>query len=177
MKNFITLSQSSVNSFSMFFFFIILLLPPIVKAQSETNSRGGDLFKELATLDSLFFGAIFNNCDPEKAEVLLAKDIEFYHDKWGLDDSPSANWIDSLKEECPGENKKRELIRGSLEIYPLKNYGAIQMGEHLFYEKQDDGSSKLYEKAKFTHLWRRGESGQWKLSRILSYDHQPVETK
>ena len=74
---------------------------------------------------------------------------------------------------------RRELIKGSLEVYPLYNngilYGAIQTGEHRFFEKQENQPEKAGSIAKFTHLWIL-DNNQWKLKRILSYNHQSLKS-
>jgi hypothetical protein len=68
---------------------------------------------------------------------------------------------------------KRELVAGSVSVYPLNNYGAIQMGEHRFYVVSN-GKENLAEVAKFVHLWKK-ENGAWKLARVLSFDHKPAK--
>ena len=69
---------------------------------------------------------------------------------------------------------RRELVDGSLKVYPLYDngvlYGAIQEGEHRFFEKNGNQPEKAGSTAKFTHLWIL-DHNQWKLKRILSYDH------
>jgi hypothetical protein len=63
---------------------------------------------------------------------------------------------------------RRELVPGTLEVYPLKGYGAIEVGEHRFCHdedgKQDCGTMK------FSMVWRQ-TGATWKLSRVLSYAH------
>ena len=72
---------------------------------------------------------------------------------------------------------RRELVEGSLKVYLLKNngvlYGAVQMGIHKFYAIEKDKPEYLTSTAKFTHLWKL-ENGEWKLSRVISYDHQAI---
>ena len=62
----------------------------------------------------------------------------------------------------------RDLVQGSLEVYPIKDYGAIELGVHRFCHKengQDDCGS-----FKFVMVWRKiGET--WKVSRVISYGH------
>ena len=114
-------------------------------------------------LDSLFFDA-YNNCKLEVFEALISEDIEFYHDRGGLSTSKSG-LITSLKNNVCGK-VKRELLAGSIEAYPIPNYGAVQMGAHRFYNfsEKDPGPSRF---AKFVHTWKR-ENGQWKLARVIS---------
>jgi hypothetical protein len=64
-----------------------------------------------------------------------------------------------------------EPIVGSLRTYPIKNYGAIAIGEHRFCEL---ATQRCVGVAKFTHVWRE-RGGQWQMTRILSYDHQPLK--
>jgi len=70
----------------------------------------------------------------------------------------------------------RKLNNESLEVYPLYNnevlYGAIQEGTHEFYEQYKGEEPRKTSEAKFTHVWIL-ENNQWKLRRVLSYDHQP----
>jgi hypothetical protein len=47
------------------------------------------------------------------------------------------------------------------------------MGEHNFYVTEK-GVEKLEGRAKFTHIWLLTKDG-WKMSRVLSFDHQAVK--
>ena len=60
---------------------------------------------------------------------------------------------------------------GKLKVYPLNNYGAIEIGVHRFYQLLPGKPEKLVEVSQFTHVWKKEEGG-WKLSRVLSYDHR-----
>ncbi|WP_157717331.1 hypothetical protein [Christiangramia echinicola] len=51
--------------------------------------------------------------------------------------------------------------------------GAVLSGEHLFYI-QEENSERLDGQAKFNHLWLLKE-GEWKMHRVLSYDHRAPE--
>ena len=55
----------------------------------------------------------------------------------------------------------------------MDNYGAVQTGEHVFYIKGEDGKEVLDGKAKYTHVWKY-EKDQWRISRVISYDHGPA---
>jgi hypothetical protein len=61
-----------------------------------------------------------------------------------------------------------------LEVYPIKDYGAIEIGAHRFChkEKGNDASPARTDCGtfKFAMVWRKiGDS--WKISRVLSYGH------
>ena len=143
------------------------------------DPASSSLIKEINELDSILFAAIFDNCDVETVKSMIATDVEFYHDKWGVTATSSDDMITSFIQGCEaqanGSNNKarREVIKSSIEIFPIKNYGAMQRGKHLFYQLKD-GSFQFTESGQFTHLWNKTDEG-WKLTRILSYDHKPTK--
>jgi ketosteroid isomerase-like protein len=59
-------------------------------------------------------------------------------------------------------------------VYPLNNYGAIQVGIHRFYAIAEGKKDQLTETGRFTQVWKK-EDGKWKLARVLSYDHKLAE--
>jgi hypothetical protein len=67
-----------------------------------------------------------------------------------------------------------------MEIFLLKNndtlYGTGQTGIHTFYETSAGKSKQLRSTARFTHLWLL-ENNNWKLKRVLSYDHKVSDAK
>jgi len=133
-----------------------------------------DYEKTILKLDSLFWKS-YNSCDLEKFQTFLTDDLEFYHDKGGLTVT-STKLLDQVTNGlCGDENVRlrREAIKGSVQIFPLNKYGAIITGTHVFYLNEKNKPEKLIEKAKFTHVWKL-ENNQWKMSRVLSYDHQQV---
>lgn len=155
------------------FIFFLLLPAHLLSAQPEELSA---LFNTLKTQDSLLFEAGFNTCDISRFQALLSEDMEFYHDRSGITDSKEA-FIGSIGNGlCKMEYKAiRRLVEGSLQVFPMYNngrlYGAIQTGEHRFYAIYPGKEEALTSTAKFTHLWLL-EEGEWKLARVLSYDHQ-----
>lgn len=52
-------------------------------------------------------------------------------------------------------------------------YGAVETGEHVFYERQGDGEERLVGRARFAQMWKL-EGDVWKLARVFSYDHAPL---
>ena len=126
-------------------------------------------------MDSVFFVAQ-NECNLQDYEAFLTQDFESYHDKAGLTtprDSEMADMQIFCGEQRKRQPLRRELIPGTMEVYPLNNYGAIESGEHVFYLQINDGTEKLVGQAKFTFIWRK-QLKDWKLARVLSYDHQPL---
>jgi hypothetical protein len=134
-----------------------------------------ELFDTIARMDSLLFEA-FNNCRIEEFTSLLTDDIEFYHDQSGLMLS-SKTQSEGLKNRCSEQDKngilRRELVKESLEVYPINNYGAVEIGVHNFYRTLVGQKEKLTTVAKFVNIWEK-KNGRWKVSRIISYGHDEM---
>ncbi len=132
---------------------------------AQDAARGGPLFDELARMDKELFDAAFVTCSADRFRALFTEDAEFYHDRTGASVGEAVRTLKS----CPRDNGvTRTLVPGSLEVYPMQSYGAIQIGRHVFARKGEPGS----EDAKFVHLWKQ-ENGVWRLARVLSFDHRP----
>lgn len=122
------------------------------------------LYKTIVELDSAFFDA-YNNCSSElqKYSSFYSDAIEFYHDNGG--------YMNSKQEIVSGTQKyvcgkvTRELVKGSIEVYPIKNYGAVEMGLHKFHNKEDPNS--VPKTGRFTIIWKQ-ENSQWKITKVIS---------
>ena len=144
----------------------LLLAAAIPAAHAQDTATSGPLFDDLARMDRALFDAAFVTCDTAAFRAIFTDDAEFYHDRTGLAVGEDARTMKS----CPRDNGvTRTLVPGSLEVYPLNDYGAIQMGRHRFARAGEPGS----EEAKFVHVWKR-EGTTWKLARVLSFDHRPA---
>jgi hypothetical protein len=151
-----------------------LSLPSLpAHAQVSNNS---ELFATLKSCDARLFDVGYNMHDIKPFEELISDNFEFYHDKGGATVGKAA-FLDSIRNgifNLP-YHARRELVPGSLVVYRMEKngvlYGAIQMGEHRFFALEPGKPEYQTGHALFTHLWLL-EDGQWKLSRILSYDHE-----
>ena len=140
----------------------------IAAAQFKPNSPvPKELIDKIASLDSALFQT-FNTCDLEAFATFFSDDIEFYHDKGGVTPSIQA-LVESIKNNVCGKIR-RELVAGSLEVYPIPNFGALQVGAHRFYQRVNGKESPPGNPAKFVHLWQQ-KDGVWKITRVFSYDH------
>jgi hypothetical protein len=136
----------------------------MVSAQ-QTPTDQGDLFKTIKAQDAALFGAV-NRCDLTTLGGMVAEDLEFYHDLNGLAVGRKV-FIESVKNNLCGK-VTRELIESSLEVHPLKGYGAVEIGIHRFHHPGVE-HDELGE-ARFVHLWQF-KDGAWKLSRVISFEH------
>jgi hypothetical protein len=96
-------------------------------------------------------------------EEIISEDLEFSHDQGGLMTSKQ-KLNEALKVNICGK-VTRELMKGSLEVYPIKGYGAVEMGLHGFHNIKEPGAQVHY--SKFVHIWKR-ENASWKLTRVIS---------
>jgi ketosteroid isomerase-like protein len=132
-----------------------------VHAQEQTP-----LYKEIAAMDKVLFDA-FNRQDAAGVKAVFSTDLEFFHDMGGLQNYEQ-NDEATRKLFARNLHLKRELVPGSMEVYPVKNYGAIQTGQHTFchIENGKDDCDTF----KFLQIWKQTADG-WKLARVVSYGH------
>lgn len=141
---------------------------------ADGGLRSGPLFDDLARMDAMLFDASFASCDAAKANAIFADDVEFYHDKDGLSVGEQVREnTRRLTSSCPGKHGiTRTIVPGTLRVYPIEGYGAMQVGVHRF-DEQGAATSTL---AQFISLWHF-QDGQWRLARVLSFDHHSIDAK
>lgn len=149
-------------------------------AQRAGPAQTQQQFDEVAAADQALFSAFFDRCDMETLAKMVTDDFEMFHDKNGYMAKSGKEFLDAIAGTCArqktGEDyrARRELVPGTLKVYPLNNYGAVEIGVHRFFQLLPGKPEKLVEVSQFTHVWKKEESG-WKLSRVLSYDHKLTE--
>ena len=116
---------------------------------------------KIKSLDSLFFDA-YNRCDTALQAKMYNDSIVFMHDKDGLTTSKKEIISSTVKYICG--KVERQLIENSIEVYPIKDYGAIEIGLHRFYNKQENSYSPPY---KFILFWKH-ENGEWTIEKVVS---------
>ena len=126
-----------------------------------------DLYETVAGLDTALFDA-YNHCNLEKLGSMVVEDLEFYHDQSGLSVGRQT-FVDAIKANICGK-VHRELVPGTLEVYPLKGYGAVEIGVHRFTHPDDPNALG---EAKFVTIWQLKDR-VWRISRAISFDHHSV---
>ena len=120
----------------------------------------------VAGLDRRMFDA-YNAHDVDGLMAWFTEDLEFYHDNGGLLDFQQVK-AGFTSVFANNKDIRRELVDGSLEVYPIKGFGAIQIGAHRFCHtengKPDCGTFR------FLQIWRF-KDGVWKVAREVSYGH------
>jgi hypothetical protein len=130
-----------------------------------------DLFRAVAEQDAALFDA-YNRCDLEKFAAFFADDVEFYHDHGGVTRGSKA-LTESIRKNICGKTT-RELVPDSLEVYPMDNYGAIEIGVHRFHHPA--APDEPVGEGRFIQLWQYDKSNAtWKVTRVMSFDHHPLK--
>ena len=141
-----------------------LTAPP--QSAAPKPAAKNELYQQVAKLDAEMFAA-FNAHDVDKLMSYFAPNLEFFHDKGGLSDfSQTKAGFTRLFAQSP--DISRTLVPGSLEVFPIKGYGAMHIATQRFCHvengREDCGNSK------FVMVWQQ-QAGTWKITRVVSYDH------
>lgn len=128
---------------------------------------GNQLTTVVTDLDANLFAA-YNSCDLVSFARFIAPDIEFYHDKGGFEFGRQ-KLVQSIKDNICGK-LRRVLVPGTLEVYPIPGYGALETGADRFCDLQTGNCDAF---SKFSQLWKY-QNGTWRLTRVFSYDHRSV---
>jgi ketosteroid isomerase-like protein len=150
-------------SLRIFLFILPALCATFANAQSGKQTE--PLFATVKALDAKLFDA-YNHCDLATLGDMVSDDLEFYHDQTGLSVG-KAPFLAAIKQNICGK-VQRTLLPDTLEVYPLKGYGAVEIGIHRFHHpgRPEEGVGD----ARFITLWHFKDGG-WKVTRVISYDH------
>ncbi|HEY8930020.1 MAG TPA: nuclear transport factor 2 family protein [Mucilaginibacter sp.] len=145
---------------------IVLAVTTTVSAQNNDayvyKPASQELYNTIARMDSVYFTA-YNNCDMEKQAAIYSDSIEFYHDRGGLETSKQ-NLLTAIKNNICGK-VTRVLVKGSMEVYQIPGYGAVEIALHKFINHQENDS--VSKPDKFIVVWRqRGD--KWQITRVIS---------
>ena len=151
----------------LYAFLISLLVTISVSAQEKKVAPTPlELYKEIERADSILFQA-FNRQDMTTFKAMFTEDLEWFQDNGGL--MPYKTIFKNFGNTFKNENKlSRVLVKESLEVHPLKGYGAIEIGSHQF--RHFENGKEEVGTFKFLMIWNK-KDGQWKISRVVSYDH------
>ena len=145
----------------------LLFIQNIAIAQEKKVApTTNELYREIEQMDEIMFNA-FNEKDIEKFKSLFTSDLEWFQDNGGLlnYDTVFTNFSNMFKNE---NRLTRKLVKGTLEVHPIKDYGAIETGMHEF-RHMENGKEEIGT-FKFLMIWQKKDN-QWKISRVVSYNH------
>jgi len=133
---------------------------------SAAAQTSGPLFNEIARQDSLQFAA-FNARNLDGLMAYFDSSLEFYQDNTGVRN------YEQVKQAFGGVFKMvyvltRKLVPGSMEVYPIKDYGAIETAQHTF-SHIENGQLQVGT-FKYMQIWQK-KDGVWRVTREISYGH------
>ena len=138
--------------------------------EPATKRAAEPLFDKISALDTAVFDA-FNSCSSpaqlRKHASYFAPNVEFYHDTGGVTWSRQEMLTNTEKNACG--HFRREIVPGTLRVFPIKDFGAIELGSHRFCQL---ASGKCEGIADFVMVWSN-QNGSWQITRVLSYGHRP----
>lgn len=144
-----------------------LFVITITRAQEKKVApTSQELYNEIAAMDTQLFEA-FNEKDISKFKPMFTEDIEWYQDNGGLLTYETV--FSNFEKMFKNENKlTRTLVKGSLEVHPIKDFGAVEVAQHQF-RHMENGKEEVGT-FKFVAIWKKIDN-QWRVSRMISYDH------
>jgi len=125
------------------------------------------LYETILKQDSMLFEA-FNTRNLTALKSYFTNNLEVYQDNTGFRN------YDETVQAFAGLFKMdyvltRRPIIESIEVYPIKDYGAIETGQHTFCHTENEKlECATY---KFVHIWEN-KDGKWKIAKIITYGHK-----
>lgn len=145
---------------------IILFTVTCYAQEKKVAPTSSELFNEIEQMDATVFNA-FNKQDMPVFKALFTEDLEWFQDNGGLLSYETV--FRNFSTMFQNENKlTRTLVKGTLEVHPIKDYGAIEIGTHQF--RHIENGKEEIGTFKFMMIWQK-KDGKWKISRVISYDH------
>jgi hypothetical protein len=134
--------------------------------EHKVAETGKSLYNKIAEMDSLLFGT-YNTQDVAKMKTYFTTDLEWYQDNGGLlnFETVFTNFQSIFNRP---DKLNRELVPATLEVIPIKGFGAIEIGKHRF-KHYEDGKLQVGT-FRFVMIWKN-ENEDWKVSRVISFDH------
>ena len=145
----------------------IFALLAAATAAAAPSAPADPLTAEIAAIDAKVFTA-YNTCDLDTFARYFDPNVGFFHDTGGAT-FDRKTVVDNMRKYICGK-VHRELLPASLHVYPIKDYGAIEEGEHYFCERASGQCEGI---AKFVIVWARREDG-WHSTEVLSYGHRTM---
>lgn len=145
---------------------VVVLLLAVAVTAAAGSPADPKLHAEIEKADAELFAA-FNGRDAERLATFFSEDLEFYHDLGGLQRYNEV--MESFRTKLARNNGlRRELVPGTLQVFPVPNFGAMQLGSHKFchMENGKENCGVFH----FAHVWQK-KDGKWQITRVLSFGH------
>lgn len=149
---------------------LLVAAPSAILAQPDK----GTAWDEAARAADQAYWDAYNLADPDKMNVWLAEDVEFYHDRGGtLIGKKALSAANNVMKTAPVK-LRREAVPRTVHFYPMRQgdtlYGAVVTGEHRFFARPAGEQERLIGHAGYSHLMLL-KGSEWRISRIFSFEH------
>lgn len=160
------LPQSSKQIMRIIFIALIFTAGTCIAQVPAYKPVDSVLYKTIFQQDSSLFEA-FNSRNYTQFESFFDESLEIYQDNIGVRDYQAS--MDAFHGLLSGTFVlQRTLLVETLEVYPIKDFGAIETGQHRFCHFEN--GTEQCGTFKFVHIWRFNQ-GSWKIVKIVTYDH------
>lgn len=149
---------------SILFLVIVACAAPAAAAGTRPNAE--HIARALSALDADISQA-YNTCGLNRLRQHFSPFAELYFADRGHS-TRVGELIDDARRNVCGK-LRRETVPASLEVHPVKAYGAIQIGEHRFCRVDRPQCQGIA--SKFLALWRF-KDGQWRITRLIRYEYR-----
>ncbi len=152
----------------------LMLIAFAFGGNSQTIAEGlnpnGAIYAQVKALDERIFQA-YNTCDLATLADMVDETLAFYHDETGLSLGKD-RFIMTIKSNIC-HKVRRELVVSTMEVFPLQDYGAIEVGEHTLCNLAETPVCKDETNGigKFFMLWEK-QGDRYRLTRVISYDYR-----
>jgi Domain of unknown function (DUF4440) len=143
---------------------VVIATATPASAQRESNDR--QLYDEILRADRAMFEA-FNGRNLNALMASFTEDLEFYHDNDGKESFADTKAGFERMFAMP-DPPRRELVPGTLRVYPVPRFGAMEIGSHKFcHVERGKEECGVFD---FAMVWQKQANG-WRVSRVLSFGH------
>ena len=146
--------------------FTLLLTFSTQAQEKKVAPTSNQLYNTIRLQDSLLFAA-FNTQNLAFMKTFFSPSLEWFQDNGGLINYDTV-FINFAQMYTRPYKLTRTLIEGSLEVHPIKDYGAIEIGSHQF--KHIENGKLEIGTFKFLMIWKE-PNDQWQITKVVSYDH------
>jgi len=143
---------------------LISVIATTASAQQQAYTyepKSLELQNTIARMDSIFFNACYTG-DVAIQNAILADSMEFYHENGGLLTSKK-DLIAAIKDNVSGKIS-RVTVKGSIEVYPIEGFGAVEFGLHEFINHEAGETPSRPNR--FVIIWRQ-KNDQWQITRVI----------
>lgn len=145
-----------------------LMAASAMASGADDGAARARLAAEITAADARLFGGL-NARDIGPMKEGFSRRLEFYHDRGGVTGYDEN--IAAFEKNFAAPNRIRRIaLADTFEIFPSGPNHAMHIGKHRFCNQPASNEPEGCSVYRFSMVWEH-EDGQWKLLRVLSYDH------